>query len=147
MSVCVCVYLGGGDAVDEADLLKALLAHGKTDLPARVHHFVHYGEGRPRLVRPVLHVQVHVAAEPAHLKTRNQNSCRFSGKRFKFFLRKQERQTGGALTGSLVPFRYTLTPLLEPAMSYARLVSSATVSRSRDCILNLAKSGWKEMHV
>lgn len=61
-------YLGGGDAVDEADLLEALLAHGETDLPARVHRLVHYGEGRTRLVRSVLHIQVYIAAEPVHLK-------------------------------------------------------------------------------
>ena len=60
-------YLGGGDAVDKADLLEALLAHGEAHLPAVVHHLVHDGERRARLVHLVLQVHVHVAAEASHL--------------------------------------------------------------------------------
>lgn len=59
--------LGGCDAVDEADLLEALLAHGETHLPSWVHHLVHYSERRPRLICSVLHIQVHIAAEAVHL--------------------------------------------------------------------------------
>lgn len=60
-------HLGGGDAVDEADLLEALLAHGETHLPALVHHLVHHLQRHARLVQLVLDVQVHVAAEAVHL--------------------------------------------------------------------------------
>ena len=47
------------------------------------------------------------------------------------------------LTGSFFPFSMTLTPRQEPAMSYARRVSSATISLSSFCMLNLDRSGWK----
>lgn len=51
------------------------------------------------------------------------------------------------LTGSLFPLRKTLTSLVDPAISYALLTISATMSLSRLCILNLDKSGWKVIHV
>lgn len=60
-------YLGGGDAVDEADLLEALLTHRQTHLPALVHRLVHHFECHARLVQLILHVQIHVAAEAVHL--------------------------------------------------------------------------------
>lgn len=59
--------LGGGDAVDEADLLESLLAHGETNLPAIVHRLIHHLERHPGLVQLVLHVQIHVAAEAGDL--------------------------------------------------------------------------------
>lgn len=60
-------YLGGGDTVDEADLLESLLTHGETDLPALVDRLVDHLQGHAHLVQLVLHVQVHIAAEPCHL--------------------------------------------------------------------------------
>ncbi|KAG7254141.1 hypothetical protein CRUP_027940 [Coryphaenoides rupestris] len=49
----------------------------------------------------------------------------------------------GGLTSSFFPLSMTLTPRQEPAMSYARRVSSATMSLSSFCMLNLDRSGWK----
>src|SRR4029434_585046 len=60
-------YLSGGDAVDEADLLEALFTESQAHLPALVNRLVYHLQGHAGLVQLVLHVQVHVAAEPSHL--------------------------------------------------------------------------------
>lgn len=52
-----------------------------------------------------------------------------------------------SLTGSLCPFRKTLTSFVDPAISYALRDISATMSLSRMVILNLARSGWKVTQV
>lgn len=59
--------LGGGDAVDKADLLESLLAHGETNLPALVHRLIYHLERHPGLVQLVLHIQIHVAPEAVDL--------------------------------------------------------------------------------
>lgn len=59
--------LGGGDAVDKADLLESLLAHGETNFPPVVDRLIHHLERHTGLVQFVLYVQVHVAAEPVDL--------------------------------------------------------------------------------
>lgn len=51
------------------------------------------------------------------------------------------------LTGSFLPFSVTLTPLQEPATSYALRVRSATISLSSFSILNLVRSGWNVTQV
>lgn len=63
-------YLGGGDAVNEADLLKSFLTHGQADLPAIIHSFIHHLQGDARLIQFVLYVEIHVAPEPIHLWAR-----------------------------------------------------------------------------
>lgn len=49
-------HLGGGDVVDEADLLESLLAEREADLPAVVHGLAHHLQSDARLVHFVLHV-------------------------------------------------------------------------------------------
>lgn len=61
-------YLCSGDAVDEADLLEALLAHGQTHLPAIVHRLVYYLQCHAGLIQLILHIQIHVAAEAVYLQ-------------------------------------------------------------------------------
>lgn len=61
-------YLGGGDAVHEADLLESLFAHGEANLPPLVHSFVHHLQRHTRLIQLVLHIQIHIAAEPVDLQ-------------------------------------------------------------------------------
>ncbi len=61
-------YLGGGDAVNKADLLESLLAHGEANLPPIIHSFIYHLQCDTCLVQFVLHIQIHIAAEPINLK-------------------------------------------------------------------------------
>lgn len=60
-------HLGGGDAVNKADLLESLLAHGEANLPPIIHSLIHHLKRHTSLIQFVLHIQIHIAAEPIHL--------------------------------------------------------------------------------
>lgn len=60
-------YLGSGDAVDEAHLLKATVTEGDAHLPSRVDLLIHHLHRLTSLVCLVLQVQLHVVTEVFHL--------------------------------------------------------------------------------
>lgn len=71
LSICffllMFLYLGCGNAVHKADLLKSFLTHGEANLPPIIHSFIHHLQGHTSLIQFVLHIQIHIAAEACNL--------------------------------------------------------------------------------
>lgn len=62
------VYLGGGNAVDEADLLESFLSgQSHSHFPSRINRLINDLERLTHLICLVLEIEVYVITEPFHL--------------------------------------------------------------------------------